>query len=522
MLLLPWLIACNESSYVHRDSGSYGPTAESQDAAEDLDYNEDTGMNAGGAEEPDNDDGLGSETENAAPLLLPATTNQFVFVANPDRNTVTRIDVESLQVLTAEVGVHPILVETSADFSTAITFNDGSDSISIIDAQTMDVTDISIRANLNQMKMSPDGKWIICYHDLNGENGGASSGGAISFNAISVVNLETFEHTEAVVGSHPHDIQFTDDSSLAVVIADDYLAAIDLSQETIHPKRIAIANDLVNPPRAEEVLLDPAGRYALVRQYAVDQLVLVNLQVEQDPVSMLDVGANPTDMDVSSDGSQAFVVARVAKEIWTYDLDDPTLDPVILPLPEGEVFGSLLLSPDGSQGILYSTASGQSTMGIWDRDTDEITVRGLVKPISGMEINPTSDTAIVFHPQENGDIEFSSPFYNKFAISLVSLDDFFSSSYQLANEASAFAHTPDGKLGFYTMENMPYLEILNYESFVPNEIILPSYPIHLGSLPNTNTVFISQEHNLGRISFYDSEEEKLQTITGFELNSAIE
>jgi hypothetical protein len=72
------------------------------------------------------------------------------------------------------------------------------------------------------------------------------------------------------------------------------------------------------------------------------------------------------------------------------------------------------------------------------------------------------------------------------------------------------------------MENMPYLEILNYESFVPNEIILPSYPIHLGSLPNTNTVFISQEHNLGRISFYESDEEKLQTITGFELNSAIE
>ena len=524
MHLLPWLISsfgCVDTKSSARDSGSdsgsyYGQSNE--EAAEDAD----TGMDAGGASEPDNDDGLGSENETSTPLLLPATTNQYVFVANPDRNTVTRIDVESLQVLTADVGVNPILVETSADFSKAITFNAGSDSISIINSLTMEVTDISIRANLNQMKMSTDGTWVICYHDINGVGGGRNSGGAISFNAISIVNLETFEHTEAVVGSHPHDIQFTDDSSLAVVISDDYLAAIDFSQESIVPKRIAIADDLVNPPRAEEVLLDPAGRYALVRQYAVDQLVLVDLQVEQDAVSMLDVGANPTDMDVSADGSKAFVVARVAKEIWTYDLDDPTIDPEIIPLPENEVFGSLLLSPDGSQGLLYSTASGQATMGIWDRDTDEVTVRGLVKPVSSIEINPTSDTAIVFHPQENGDIDSSSPFYNKFAISLVSLDDLFSSSYQLANEPSAFAHTPDGRMGFYTMANMPYLEILNYESFVPNEILLPSNPIHLGSLPDTNTVFISQEHNLGRISFYESEEEKLQTITGFELNAAIE
>ena len=63
------------------------------------------------------------------------------------------------------------------------------------------------------------------------------------------------------------------------------------------------------------MLLDPEGRYAIVRQYGVDQLVLVDLQTSGDPISMLDVGANPTDMDVSPDGTQAMVVARVAKEV---------------------------------------------------------------------------------------------------------------------------------------------------------------------------------------------------------------
>ena len=50
------------------------------------------------------------------------------------------------------------------------------------------------------------------------------------------------------------------------------------------------------------------------------------------------------------------------------------------------------------------------------------------------------------------------------------------------------------------MKDRPYVEILDYQTFVPDEIELPSLPVHMGSLPDTNTVFISQEHDLGRIS----------------------
>jgi DNA-binding beta-propeller fold protein YncE len=280
---------------------------------------------------------------------------------------------------------------------------------------------------------------------------------------------------------------------------------------------------LINPPRAEEVLLDPDGRYAIIRQYGVNELVLVDFETSSSSqVSMLAVGENPTDMDVSPDGTEAIVVARGSKELWIYDLADPTADPIIIALPEEEVFGSLLLSPDSSQGLLYSTASGESTMGIWERSEEEITVRGLVKPVSNLGVSPTGETAIVFHPQTNGDTPSTSQFYNEHALSLVDLSDFFTTAYQLAAEPTSFASTPDGKIGFYTMENQPYLELLNYETFVPSEIRLPSNPVHLGTLPDTNTAFVSQEHDLGRISFFNTDEDELQTITGFELNSAIE
>jgi DNA-binding beta-propeller fold protein YncE len=514
--LIPLMVACGEASMSFKaeaDEAGYG-------------YYGDTGYNT--AEPNDDsdgefDDGLGSEDESDFLALRPATTNTYVFVANPDRNTVTRINVETLEVFTVEVGVEPSIVETSRDYSRAVTFNKGSDSVSVIVSDTLEVSDIAIRKNLNQMKMSADGDWAICYHDVNAQGGGSSSGGAISFNAISIVDLENQVQFEAMAGSYPHNVQYTADGDMAVVISDDYLSVIDLTAETPALMRIAIAEDLVNPPRAEEVLLDPEGRYAIVRQYGVNDLVLVDLQEGAvSPVSLLTVGENPTDMDVSPDGTQAIVVARGSKEIWIYDLEDPTTEAIVIPLPEEEIFGSLLLSPDSSQGLLYSTASGESTMGIWDTNLDDITVRGLVKPISSVGISPTGETAVIFHPKSNGDTPSDSQFYNHYALSLVDMGDLFTSAYQLSAEPDSFASTPDGKIGFYTMKNQPYLELLNYQTFVPSEIRLPSNPVHLGTLPDTNTAFISQEHDLGRISFYNTDEEVLQTITGFELNAAIE
>ena len=132
------------------DSGYYYDDAE--ESADMGDYDE------GGAsqEEPSNDDGLGSETEETGPMLVPATTNAYVFVANPDRNTVTRIEVETLSVMTAEVGVNPILVETSSDYRVAVTFNEGSDSLSVIDSQSLSVQEVEVRGYLMFMLLSTD------------------------------------------------------------------------------------------------------------------------------------------------------------------------------------------------------------------------------------------------------------------------------------------------------------------------------------------------------------------------------
>jgi hypothetical protein len=92
--LIPLLVGCSESAMSEVMSG------------------EEATMDAGAeapasTEEGDYEDGYEPEVEEDLLALMPATTPEYVFVANPDRNTVTRISVPGLAVITTEVGDTP-------------------------------------------------------------------------------------------------------------------------------------------------------------------------------------------------------------------------------------------------------------------------------------------------------------------------------------------------------------------------------------------------------------------------------
>jgi len=506
------LVACSENSLEMSDSRDASDTGmvspENEDGA--------GGSDGGG----DGGDDWDAEEEDDFLALQPATTNAYVFVTNPTRNTVTRIAVPSLAVITTDVGSDPSVVATTQDYTKAIVFNQGSDDITIIDAESLEKITVEVRANFNQMRVSPDGVWAICYHDADAESE-SSGGGVQSYSEVSVVNTDTGEHFPMVVGFNPREVQFTDDSSLAVVVSDAYLALIDLTDAEPSPDRIPISEDLIDPPEAEEVLLAPDGTYAFVRQFGATDLTLVDLFTQT--VDSIATGDNPTDLDITPDGTQAIAVARGSSELWIYELADPYGTAAIVDMPESDVFGSVLMSPDNSKGLLYSTATGLSRYGVWDRSTDEVTAMPLEKPVDAIGISPTGGTALIFHDKTNGsDTSTESPFYNSHALTLVDLGDFFPTTLKLPAEPTAFAHTHDGETGFYIMDGSPYLVGLDYSTHIYDEVKLKSDPVHLGVLPDTRTVFVSQEHDLGRISFYDADAEELTTITGFELNAGIE
>ena len=461
------------------------------------------------------------EVEDDYTSLSPAPTARYVFVANPERNTITRISIADLAVVTAEVGVDPHVVRTTLDGGTTVVFNRGTDDVSILDAETLEERRVAVRPDFNQMLMSPDGKWVALYHDAGSREDGDLSDGAWSFNEVSLVNVETGVHVPMVVGFNPREIQFSDDSARMVVVSDAYLAVVELSAETPTPQRIAIAEDTVEPPLAEELLLTPSGTQALVRQFGANHLLVVDLLAGS--VDLVDVGDTPTDLDVTPDGEQAIAVARGTGELWIYALSDLTATPEVLALPPGEVLGSLVMSPDNETALLFSTATGVSRYTSWNRTAGEagMDVHGTVKPISGVSVSPDGGVALLTHDIDNGDTDPDSVFFDEHALTMVELDDFFANPIRLPAAPSETAQTEDGELGFIIMEDQSRFVQLDYASLLHDDIELRSPAVHIGVLPATRSIYVSQEHELGRISFYDADSSTLQTITGFELNAGI-
>jgi DNA-binding beta-propeller fold protein YncE len=468
----------------------------------------------------DSDTDIGSETEDDFLMLAPATTDTFVFIANPERDTVTRVAVPSLEVLTVQVGTTPSVAVTTADYSKAVVFNTGSDDLSILDADTLDEVRVGVRANLNAMEISGDGRWALCYRDADLEEDGGGSG-VESFNEISLVDTESYAHFPMVVGFNPHQVKFTEESDLALVVSDAYVSLIDLTAEEPSPHLVQIAEDLLDPPPAEEIEVAPDGSYAFVRQFESSEICVLDLVTGE--VGRVPVGFNPTDLDITPDGTKAVVVSRGDAQLWLLSTADPFAPAEVVQLPTEVVLGSLLLSPDGSTGVLYTTATLQDRYATWDTASDEVTVRGLVKPVSVMSVSPTGQSLLVFHTYEDAEgADTSSPYYGQWAMTLMDLGDFRSNPMKLAAEPTAYSHALDGEHGFFIMDGQPYLVVLDYGTLLPEDIELKSVPVHVGTLPDTTYAYASQEHELGRISFYDTERESLETITGFELNSEIE
>jgi hypothetical protein len=378
------------------------------------------------------------------------------------------------------------------------------------------------------MVLSPDDKWVALFHDIALEDDDdPEPDGLVSYNEVSFVELATGAHYAMAVDYDPREIRFTPDGRLAAVVTNASLGIVDLTVATPLPHLIPIADDPLDPPPAEEVAIAPDGSYAFVRQFGATDLAVVSLT--DDSVTRVPVGENPTDLDLSPDGTKAVVVSRGSQELYVLDVADPFRAPDVLPIPPDQSFGSILFDPSGHQAILYTTATSVSRYATWNLDTGAMTVRSLVKPVRAMAITPTGGSLLVFHTLDDGDIDPESPFRGHWALTLVSLDDFRANPLRLPAEPTGFATANNGLHGYFIMDDARLLEVLDFDTLLYDEVALKSVPLFVGVLPDLDLAdgdeppaWASQSHDLGRISFYDPDDGSVETITGFELNGRIE
>ncbi len=509
LLLLP-LAGCSEYNMSEPTSARDAGSAEDAAPADGGDY-ADTG---------DADEDGPSEEESDYLRLAPAATDQYVFVANPDRDTLTRVAVSTLEVRTVAVGRIPSTVQTTSDYRLAVTLDEGDDSVSMVYAETLAVESVPIRDNMNQLSLAPDGAWAMAWYDPDAESLGVSDG-VTSFNEVSFVRMDPLTHLAMAVGYNPKGVRWSDDGKLAVVVSDGSLAVVDLTQETPSARLIELVEDPLDAPVAEEVVLSADGSYAFVRQRSVEDLLVVDLV--NGVVDKLVVGTDPTDMDLSVDGERLSVVARNSRQVWTFDVQNPYADATVVDFPSTRAYGSLAFTGDGLRALLYTNASLIDSLAIWDLGDDSFDERALVKPVASVGLSPQGDTAIVFHTKENADdAESDDPFYNEWAVTLLETDGFGENRLLLPAEPAGYTVSDDNLWGFFILEGESLIEACSFETLIPQLVALPSEPVFVGTLPGHDVAWASQQHDLGRLSFYDAGADSLDTITGFELNSEIE
>jgi DNA-binding beta-propeller fold protein YncE len=417
-------------------------------------------------------------------------------------------------------------VLTTPDYTTAVVFNRGDDSVTVIDAATLDKNTVDVRDNFNDMVLSPDGRFAVVWHNvLREEEDDPEPEGLQSFNEVSFVNVESLEHSPMAVGFNPQMVRFTPGGDLAVIVADAYVATVDLTVSPLLPHLIELAPGVLDPPSAEEVIVAPDGSFAWVRQFGASELLVVDLS--DGSIDEVPAGTNPTDLDLSPDGLEAVAVARGSSELWVYDADEPFAAPQIVDLPPS-AYGALTFDPTGDQAIVFTTAAPVEKYGVWNVGSQSVIERSVVKPIQSVAVNPTGEALLVFHTKTDGP-ETEPLFEGSWALTLVSLDDFRSNPLLLPAEPLGFANSTSGDLGYFVMEGEKLLEVLDYGSLLHEEFSLLSLPSFIGVLPDLAPddadqppAWVSQQHSLGRISFFDPDDASLETLTGFELNSEIE
>lgn len=516
--LLLLLAGCSESTL---RAGAMGdddwndeepaPGAEDDDGAADDADGDDT------SDEPeDEDDFLTTE---------PRGTDVFVFVANPSRDTVSKINAWTREIQTIDVGHEPIQVLVSSDYQRAVTFNAGDDSVSVIDVLTNEVSDLPVREDFNYIEMSPNGRWVVAYFNAALEDADFDIQGVRSFTEVSFVDTVMGNVESYSVGFNPKQVQFTALSDRAVVISDSFMTVADLTVAPIELTLLDLLADPIDPPVAAEVEVTPAGDWAFVRYQGVDTIQAVQLQTGE--LGDLDGGVAPTDLDLTPDGAEAIVVARDSREIRVFDASDPLgVAPAILPTPETSTIGSLVLAPDGQTGLLFTTVALEDRITFWDRATGEMTTRGLVKPVDSVAISPDGASALIIHTLADAPSE-NDIFTSSYALTVVDLGTWLTNPVGLQSRPTRWTTSNDGRYSLFIMEGNRNVGVIDYTTRLVDDVVVPSQPVHIGMMPLEASPedalgWVSQEHELGRISFVGPYDLSVETVTGFELNSNID
>lgn len=484
-----------------------------------------------------------------------ATTDKYVFVPNSSEtsSTVARINGETLDVLPLTTGLGPTEVQaTDVDDVGAVAYVlcEGSDTLAVIrgDAPARNgkgtgrVDLLPLARELNALEMAPDGKHAIAYIDPKRP---FEHSGVASLQVMALVRLgaepgmdEVFELS---VTRLIRDIEFTNNGELFL-----------LGAEGIQRIRLAdiVADTLIRPlqltetagvfaPKDMEMEVSPDGTLLIVRSSQVAGIVVYEIPQDSNEITkgrLIPLTTIPTDVDLLVDGTTrtAIVAVRDAAEVVVFDVDVALATPPEQPVPtivvsvDSKEAGLVQITPDRRTALLYSSLPLLPTLGILDINSSGLRSYPLRNRIRSMAVSPDSKTSIAVHdPVEIGMGDGPERFFQEhYGLTMTDLASGFRRPISIQGDPTDLVMTTGvtGAKLFVMIDdhrdtNTWGLLKIDLNSFRNDFVRLPKKPKTLGLV--AGKIFVSQEDEVGRITFFDVDTGAQKTISGYELNAGI-
>jgi hypothetical protein len=495
----------------------------------DIDGNSDADADS------DADGDIPPEQETELNYIVPQGAGRYVFIADEARDSVVIVDSETLEIRTVEVGSRPThLVPLYTEIGTAVAvINLNSDEVTVLrmdDANNIETVDIPVRPDTNALAPSPDGRFIVAYHDPLFT---AISGAPSTDQEISVLDVTKGRELSvaAAVGMHPWKVIYNEDSTAAFVVTEGGINIVDLKNlsESSRTESVSLFESGTYDSKTADIEIVPDGSVAVGRKSDSNVLVVAALDDSGD-IRQYTLPSIPSDLDIAKDGSFGVLVMRDLGSVAFFDLplpEDETADPFTYVSMEGRQVGLASLSGDGNRILLYTTTApyemDRRRLTLMDRAdagwaiSSAVLERTIlsVATVDGEDGN--AETAVVMH-----DKVLESAGVMPYGYTLVTLPGLMTKLQQVETAPGQLLLTPDGAYGFLLEPSSNAVDKMDLDSLIVNTLPLSSPPTAAGYAASTDKVFVAQNHSAGRMTFIGVSDDSMKTVTGYNLNDEIE
>lgn len=531
------------------------------EGSNESNFNQDSMSDAGGVDQGDagvpGDDVFEPEEEEFLVQEV-AATDSYVFIPNQAEHsqTVAIIDGWEFSVHPVMVGMEPsqvVAADVDGQGSVGYVLSGSEPSLAVVRAEQgqganrADVRMLTVPSEVNQLAIAPDGRHVLAYIDPDEPIDDSSSAASLQTMALIRLGEEPGEDEvyELSVTRFIEEIGFTDDGDQAFVVGEEGINRIVLDQIKSDAFIAEIDLELSDspfPPQDQEVIFSSEGTTMVVRSSQYDGVGVFELDDEQPQIAnsrLVDLAEAPTDVQlVERDDASMQVVAtmRGAEQVALFEVDDALEaeeqdDSFVRTLDAGGVDGGIArLTPDEEALVLYSTLPEIPKVGLLELETETVRAYELRNQIRSLQISSDGRTAVVIHRPQDGFGSSGDPeeeFRHSEGMTLWDLDTGYRRPIGLraTPEEVVMVEDAQGAPLLYTMmedasDSDQGVKRIELDTYRTDFFWLPRTPARLGAVGHQ--VFVSQEDETGRITFFDVDTKEQRTVSGYELNAGIE